>query len=73
MISAISGSVSTKGFSISCELSEFESLDIRGKVTHIPVGLWKRIRCHDFVRKWEMSGVETVDRSACRLWWDEVV
>ena len=30
MISAISGSVSTKDFSISCELSELESLDNKG-------------------------------------------
>lgn len=38
MISAISGSVSTKGFSISCELSEFESLDIKGQGYSHPGG-----------------------------------
>lgn len=38
MISAISGSVSTKDFSISCKLSEFESLHIKGQGYSHPGG-----------------------------------
>ncbi len=38
MISAISGSVSTKDLSISCELSVFESLDSKGQGYSHPCG-----------------------------------
>lgn len=41
MISAISGSVSTKDLSISCELSVFESLDNKGQGYSHPGGTLK--------------------------------
>lgn len=66
MISAISGSVSTKDPSISCELSVFESLDSKGKGYSHPGGtLEARMKPSEM----GISEARAVGRSARRVWW----